>query len=141
MKLYGTIDVEKLLSAAPKPYAFDIEKVRAAVEVPQVQREPCSLITLVEHSSNLDIFVHLYKFYSPRIHPRKQFVKLMELISTRRAAGVNDFDEMHKEVEIISQPEKALSMSGNLWMFASFSISLCIRLVDTTRLLKHTNRD
>ena len=67
-------------------------------------------------------------------------MKLMEVISTRRAAGVDDF-EMHKEVEIISHPEKALSMSGSLWMFASFSISLCVRLVDTKRLFKHTNCD
>ena len=46
----------------------------------------------------------------------------MEVISTRRAAGVDDF-EMHKEVEIISHPEKALSMSGSLNVRFIFDIT------------------
>lgn len=33
LKLYSTINVERLLLAATKPYAFDIEKVRAAAQV------------------------------------------------------------------------------------------------------------
>ncbi|KAH0288518.1 hypothetical protein KCU62_g5009, partial [Aureobasidium sp. EXF-3399] len=33
LKLYGTIDAEKLLAAAPQPYAFDAQKVREAAEV------------------------------------------------------------------------------------------------------------
>lgn len=35
LKLYGKIDVEKLLSATPTPYSFDVEKVKAAAEVLQ----------------------------------------------------------------------------------------------------------